>query len=91
MKRLKYAEQKIFRICIEVYHFYESNDYDKKCEVLYTLKKKKLKINNILIEKPKDMLENPDFEQNRYSMTSKGVYKSAHDSLRLMKRICYHD
>ena len=25
---------------------------------------KKIKINNILIEKHKDMLENPDFEQN---------------------------
>ena len=62
--RLKYAEQKIFCICIEVYQSYESNDYDKICEVLSTLKNRKLKINKILIEKYKDMNENPDFEQN---------------------------
>ena len=31
------------------------------------------------------MFENPDFEQNRYSITSTGVYKFAHDSIRLMK------
>ena len=42
----------------------EGNDYDKLYEVLSTLKNKKLKINNTLIEKYKNLLENPDFEQN---------------------------
>ena len=34
------------------------------------------------------MLENPNFEQNKYSITSTGFYIIAHDSIRLMKRIC---
>ena len=29
INRLKYAEQKIFCICIYVYKIYEGNDYDK--------------------------------------------------------------
>ena len=37
------------------------------------------------------MLENPDFEQNKYSLTSTGIYKIAQDSIRLMKWICYFD
>ena len=60
-------------------------------EALSTLKIEKLKINNILIEKYIDMLKNPDFEQNRYSITSTGVYKIEHDSIRLMIWICYYD
>ena len=47
-----------------VYRIYEINVFDKIYEVLSTLKNKKLKINNILIEKCKNMLEFPDFEQN---------------------------
>ena len=70
INRLKYAEQKIFRICIDVYKIYEGNDYSKIYEVLSTLKNKKLKIKNILIEKYKDMLENPNFEQDHYSRTA---------------------
>ena len=31
------------------------------------------------------MLNNPNFEQNKYSLTSKGIYKIGHDSIRLMK------
>ena len=85
------AEQKIFCICIDVYKIYEGDDYDKIFEVLSMLKNKKLKINNILIEKHKDMLKNPDFEQNKYSITSTGIYRITHDSIRLMKRICYYD
>ena len=50
-----------------------------------------MKINNILIEKYIDMLKNPNFEQNKYSITSTGIYKNAHDSIRLMKWICYYD
>ena len=37
------------------------------------------------------MLENPNLEQNHYSITSTGIYKIAHDSIRMMKRICYYD
>ena len=51
INRLKYAEQKLFRICIDVYKIYEGNDYDKTYEVFSTLKNKKLKRNNISIEK----------------------------------------
>ena len=37
------------------------------------------------------MLENPNFEQNKYSLTSNGIYRIGHDSIRLMKGICYYD
>ena len=37
------------------------------------------------------MLKNPVFEQNKYSLTSYGNYKFGHDSIRLMKWICYYD
>ena len=37
------------------------------------------------------MLENPNFEQNNYSLTSRGVYRIAHDSIRSMKWIRYYD
>ena len=49
--RLKYAEEKIFCICIDMYKTYEGDDYDKIYEVLSNLKNKKLKINEIFIEK----------------------------------------
>ena len=52
---------------------------------------KNLIISSILIEKYKDLLENPNFEQNHYSITSTGIHKNAHDSIRLMKWICYYD
>ena len=64
INRLKHAEVKIFCICIDVYKFYEGKDYDEIYEVLSTLKNKKIKINNILVEKHKDMILNPDFEQD---------------------------
>ena len=51
--RLKYAEHKIFRICIDVYKFYESDDDDKIYDVPATLKDKKLKVSNILMKKIK--------------------------------------
>ena len=91
INRLKYAEVKIFSICVDLYKTYESDDYDKIYKVLSTLKNKKLKINTILIEIYKDMIKNPDFEQNKYSLTSTGFYKIGHDSIRLMKWICYYD
>ena len=50
INRLKYAEVEIFSICVDVYKIYESDDYDEIYEVLSTLKNKKLKIKNNLIE-----------------------------------------
>ena len=91
INRLKYAEVKIFSICVDVYKIYENDDYDEIYKILSTLKNKKLKINNTIIEIFKDMLKNPNFEQNKYSLTSTGIYKIAHDSIRLMKWICYYD
>ena len=91
INRLKYAEVKIFSICVGVYKIYEGDNYEEIYTILSKLKNKKLKIDNILIEINKDMLRNPNFEQNRYSVTSKGIYKIGHDSVRLMKWICYYD
>ena len=91
INRLKYAEIKIFSICVDLYKIYEGNDYNQIFKVLSSLKNKKLKINNILIEIYKDLLKNPDFEQNYWSKTASGIYKIGHDSIRLMKWICYYD
>ena len=91
INRLKYAEVKIFSICVDLYKSYEGNDYDEIYKVLSTLKNKKLKIINILIEKYKNMLENSDFERNYWSRTAIGIYKIGHDSVRLMKWICYYN
>ena len=88
---MKYAEVKIFSICVDLYKIYEGNDYDEIYKILSTLKNKKLKINNNIIEIYKDMLKNPNFEQNKYSLTSSGIYKIGHDSVRLMNWICYYD
>ena len=88
INRLKYAEIKIFSICVDVYKIYEGDGYDKIYEVLSTLKIKNLKTNDILIEKHKKMLENSDFEQDYWSRTADGIYKIGHDSARLMKWIC---
>ena len=91
INRLKYAEQKIFCICIYVYKIYEGDDYDQIYKVLSTLKNKKLKINNTLIDIYNDLLLNPNLEQNYWSRTATGVYKIGHESIRLMKWICYYD
>ena len=37
------------------------------------------------------MLLNPNFEQKKHSITSTGIYKIAHDSVQIMKWICYYD
>ena len=50
MNRLKYAEVKIFSICVDVDKTYEGDGFDEIFKILSTLKNKKLKINNILIE-----------------------------------------
>ena len=91
INRLKYAEVKIFSICVDFYKFYEGDDFNEIYKVLSTLKNKKLKISNILIEIYEDMLRNPNFEQNKYSITSTGIYRIGHDSIRLMKWICYYE
>ena len=91
INRLKYAEVKILSICVDLYKIYEGDDYDEIYKVLSILKNKKLKVNNTLINIYKDMLKNPNFEQNKYSLTSTGNYKIGHDSIRLMKWICYYD
>ena len=85
INRLKYAELKIFCICIDIYKIYESRDFHVVYEFLSTLKNKKLKIKNVLSEKNKDMLENPNFEQDCYSRTALGIYKIGHDSIRILK------
>ena len=91
VNRLKYAEQKIFCICIDLYIIYDGNDYDEIYKVLSTLKIKKSKIKNILIKKYKNLLENSDFEQNHWSKTATGICKIGHDSIRITKFLCYYD
>ena len=81
----------MFSICVDVYKIYGGNVFGKIYEVLSTLIIKKLKINNTSIDIYKDMLLYPNFEQNHYSITSTGVYKIAHDSIRLLKWIWYYD
>ena len=61
INRLKYAEIKIFSICVDLYKIYEGDDYDEIYKVLSTLKNKKLKINNNLVEIYKDMLKKTQF------------------------------
>ena len=85
INRLKDAEHKKLCICVDIDKIYEGDDYEKIYEVLSTLKNIHFKINNILLEKYNDMLGNPNFEQNFFSTTAKGVYKTAHDRIRLMK------
>ena len=40
INRLKYAEVKIFSICVDVYKIYEGDDFDEIYKVLSTLKNK---------------------------------------------------
>ena len=37
------------------------------------------------------MLENPNFERNKNSISSTGVYKIANGIIRAMKWICYYE
>ena len=89
--RMKNAEVNFFSVCVDVTKVYESDVSDKIYEILSTLKIKKLKTNHILIEKYKNRLKNSDFEQNYWSRTATGIYKIDHDSIRLMKWMCYYD
>ena len=45
----------------------------------------------VLIEKNIDMSENLDFERDHNSRTASSIYKTGHDSIGLMKWICYYD
>ena len=47
INRLKYAEIKLFCICIDVFKTYEGKDFSEIYKVLSTLKNKNLNINNI--------------------------------------------
>ena len=91
INRLKYAVHKNFSVCIDVYKVVEGNNYNKIYKVLWTIKNKKLKINNTLIGKYKDLFEKPDFEQKYYSRTTEGIYTIGHDSIRLMKWLAHYD
>ena len=44
INRLKYAEHKMFSICMEVNLMYESNDFEKMFEALSKIKKLKINI-----------------------------------------------
>ena len=57
INRLKFAEIKIISICVDLYKIYEGDDFDEIYKVLSTLKHKKLKIINTLIEINKDMIK----------------------------------
>ena len=70
---------------------YKGDDYDKVYEALSKLKNKNLKVNNTLMEKYKDIIENPEFEQNHYSRTATSFYKIGHDSIRILKWLAYSD
>ena len=77
--------KKILCICKDVFIIYEGDDFDNLYEILSTLKNKKVNINDSLIKKYKEMLENPDFEQDYWSRTAIGKYKTGQDSISLMK------
>ena len=49
INRLKYAERKLFCICIELYKTNECDDFDKIYQVLSTLKNQKIKNKQYLI------------------------------------------
>ena len=88
---MKYAELKIFCICVDVKKVYEGDEYDKIYEILSTLTNKNLKVNNILSKKFKDMLKNSDVEQDHWSKTAIGIYNIGHDSIRILKWLIYYD
>ena len=45
----------------------------------------------MLIKKYKNLLKKPDFEQDYWSRTAKGIYRIRDSSIRLMKWMCYYD
>ena len=85
------TKQRVFCIGVDVFKVYEGSDYDKLHEALTTLKIKKLKINKNCLEKYKDKLEKPKFQQDYWSRTVISVYRIGHDSIRIMKWLAYYD
>ena len=81
----------MFCNCVDVCQIYHGNNYDKMCEVLSTLKKRKMKINNILIENFKVTKKNPGFEQYYHCRTSVGINKIGFESLRLKDWLFHYD
>ena len=73
----------MFCKCVKLFKIYKTNGFDKIYEILSPLKNKKVKINNISIEKLKHMLECPNFEQEYRSRSATGMYKNEHDRIRL--------
>ena len=53
--------------------------------------KNKYKVNKILIEKYKDINENPDFEQNYYSKTSTAIHNYGHAGIKILKCLACYD
>ena len=51
----------------------------------------KLKINSMLTEKYKAMLEISDFEQDCFSRKAEGIYEIGHDSIRLTKWLIFYN
>ena len=45
----------------------------------------------MVIEKDKDMNENPDFEKDQYSRTAESIYKIGHGSIRLKTWLVHYD
>ena len=72
-----------------MYEKYTNGKIFKEYLKLYPRQNRKK--NNILIEKYKDMLGNPDFDQANYSRTAICIYKIGQDCIRLMKWLVYYD
>ena len=78
-------------ICIDVYLLYEDDDFQIFFEKLSELKGNKLKIKDELTEKYKNVSEFPNFGQEYYSKTAKGIYKIGVDSIKLGKWVVCYD
>ena len=50
-----------------------------------------MKLNNILNEKYKNKLENPNLEQDFCLVTARGIYNIGHDSTRIITWLAYYD
>ena len=90
-ERLKYAEHKIFCLCIDAYKIFEGNGCKKIYEAISNLKNKKLKNDNTLVEKYENMNLYLVLEQDYFLRTAKGIYKIRLDSVRIMKWFAYYD
>ena len=81
----------MFCICIDISRIYESKDIEEIFKLTSQINNRKLIIKDIFNEKFKDMLENPIFEKNCYSITAEGIYKNAHDTKKLIKWLAFYD